>query len=393
MTAHRAAIEAGPHVIRRLCCAAGEVSQIPVEAIDDTVTLVDERPVTVEMLWREALRMLAAGHDDGAVVVHPSWWSALRVGVIAAAAATLSGAVAVQPRSWLHAMATGHHAVVSVEIADRLVAVLGPRNLAVARRATPHEVVGEVVEAIEAVGAMTPVVIDVADTGDELASLIVEAVQGVVSRVLVIDGARFAKLALAAVATPAVPPPVVPRRGAWTAARMVVAGAAATGLGLGFSAPSVQRPGRVALAQPSRTTVLVEGRVALAIPADWATQRVVSGPGSARVQVSSPADPEVALHVTQSTAPGETLSGAAERLRRAIDAEPAGVFVDFDPAGTTAGRPAVTYREVRPAHDVRWTVLVDGSVRISVGCQSPTRDPDAVREACEQAVRSAHAVE
>ena len=49
MTAHRAAIEAGPHVIRRLCCAAGEVSQIPVEAIDDTVTLVDERPVTVEM--------------------------------------------------------------------------------------------------------------------------------------------------------------------------------------------------------------------------------------------------------------------------------------------------------------------------------------------------------
>jgi type VII secretion-associated protein (TIGR03931 family) len=128
------------------------------------------------------------------------------------------------------------------------------------------------------------------------------------------------------------------------------------------------------------------------VPADWATQRVVSGPGSARVQLTSPSDPEVALHVTQSPVPGETLSGTAERLKRAIDAEPAGVFVDFNPAGTSAGRPAVTYRELRPGHQVRWTVLLDGPVRISVGCQSRPADEGAVRDACEQAVRSAHSI-
>jgi type VII secretion-associated protein (TIGR03931 family) len=143
-------------------------------------------------------------------------------------------------------------------------------------------------------------------------------------------------------------------------------------------------------AQP--TTVLVEGNVALTIPVGWRAQRVVAGPGSARVQITSPSDPEAALHVTQTPTPGETLTDAADRLRRAIDAEPAGVFVDFNPAGASAGRPAVTYREVRVTHHVRWTVLVDGSLRISIGCQSRPAAEDAVRDACEQAVRTAHAV-
>ena len=141
------------------------------------------------------------------------------------------------------------------------------------------------------------------------------------------------------------------------------------------------------------TTFLVEGRVALTVPANWPTQRVVAGPGSARVQVTSPSDPEVALHVTQSPVPGESLGDTAERLKRAIDAEPAGVFVDFNPSGYSAGRPAVTYREVRAGHHVRWTVLLDGPVRISIGCQSRPGGEDAVRDACEQAVRSAHAIE
>lgn len=98
------------------------------------------------------------------------------------------------------------------------------------------------------------------------------------------------------------------------------------------------------------------------------------------------------MHVTQSPVAGETLRGAAERLKRAIDAEPAGVFVDFIPFGSTAGRPSVTYREVRATHHVWWTVFVDGPVRISVGCQSRPGGDDAVREVCEQAVRSAHAI-
>ncbi|WP_082279850.1 type VII secretion-associated protein [Mycobacterium colombiense] len=157
----------------------------------------------------------------------------------------------------------------------------------------------------------------------------------------------------------------------------------------------MSRPGEVARkpVETAPTTFLVEGRAALSVPATWSSQRVVGGPGSARVQVTSPTDPDLALHITQSPVVGETLSGTAERLKRAIDAEAPGVFVDFDPSGTSAGRPAVTYREVRPGHHVSWTVLLDGPVRISIGCQSRAGDEGAIRDACEQAVRSARAIE
>jgi type VII secretion-associated protein (TIGR03931 family) len=140
------------------------------------------------------------------------------------------------------------------------------------------------------------------------------------------------------------------------------------------------------------TTFLVEGHVALEVPAQWPIQRVVAGPGSARLQVTSPSDPEVALHVTQSRLVVATLGATAESLKHAIDAEPAGVFVDFNPAGLSAGRTAVTYREVRASHDIRWTVLVDKAVRISIGCQSRHGHDDAVQQVCEHAVRSARAL-
>jgi type VII secretion-associated protein (TIGR03931 family) len=140
------------------------------------------------------------------------------------------------------------------------------------------------------------------------------------------------------------------------------------------------------------TTFLVEGHVALEVPAQWPMRRVVAGPGSARVQVTSPSDPELALHVTQSRVALATLGATAEFLKHAIDAEPAGTFVDFNPASRSAGRPAVTYREVRSGHDIRWTVLVDKAVRISIGCQSRHGQDDAMRQVCELAVRSARAL-
>jgi type VII secretion-associated protein (TIGR03931 family) len=96
--------------------------------------------------------------------------------------------------------------------------------------------------------------------------------------------------------------------------------------------------------------------------------------------------------VTQSRVALESLSATADSLKQAIDAEPTGVFVDFNPIGNVAGRPAVTYREVRSAHDIRWTVLVDKAIRISIGCQSRHGHEDAMRQVCELAVRSARAL-
>src|SRR5581483_5028306 len=92
---------------------------------------------------------------------------------------------------------------------------------------------------------------------------------------------------------------------------------------------------------PLPTMYFVEGHVVLEIPAQWPTRRVVTGPGSARVQITSPTDPEVALHVTQSRVALPGLDATAEFLKSAIDAAPVGVFVDFNPAARSAGHAVV----------------------------------------------------
>jgi type VII secretion-associated protein (TIGR03931 family) len=140
-------------------------------------------------------------------------------------------------------------------------------------------------------------------------------------------------------------------------------------------------------------TLLVEGRVAVMVPAQWVVQRVTSGPGSARVQVVSPTDSDIALHVTQSPlATQSSRDAVTESLRSALRKQPEGVFVEFNPADHRSDRPVITYREVRADYHIAWAVLVDKSLRIAIGCQSAPGHEGAVREECDQAIRSAHAV-
>lgn len=395
MTLHRAVVAAGPGVVRRLCCGTTESndeSAAALDAIDDPVALVDERPVGVAELWCAVLRSLAGGHR-GVLVVHPSWWPATRVSVVTAATRTVAGdEAAVEPRSW---MLTQPDSTVLVEIAERLVAISAPAAespvVALPRRMDDHGVAEEVVRVIATITEGN-VLIDAPSTvpgAPRLARTITDAVT-TGHTVTTVDDAGIIRLARASAPILDREPVVAAQAHGRTLARLAAAGVAVTAAGLAMPAVSAEDPRPAARAAP--TTVLVEGDVALTIPAGWLKQRLTGGPGSARVQITSPSDPEAALHVTQTPTPGETLAGAADRLRRAIDAEPAGVFVDFNPSGVSAGRPAVTYREIRASHDVRWTVLVDGSLRISIGCQSRTAAQDGVRDACEQAVRTAHAV-
>lgn len=131
---------------------------------------------------------------------------------------------------------------------------------------------------------------------------------------------------------------------------------------------------------------VTEGRVAVLVPEGWNVERITRGPGSRRVQVSSPADPDLALHITQSYAPGSTLADAGVVLGRAA-AGPA--FSGFRADDLVAGRPALTYREIRPGRVIRWAVLLDGVTRISIGCQSRSGAEEGIQSACEQAIRSA----
>lgn len=393
MRVHRAVIAAGPGRISRICCTTAETDgsfTAALDAVDDPVALVDGRPVAVAALWCTVLRVLIDGHR-GALVVCPTWWSTTRVELVTTAARTVAADEAlVCTRA---SILTQQNSAVLVEIAERLVAISGSGVVAVPRRTDEQALADEVAAVLKELtpdDAVIKVVIDVPTAvpgAPGLARLIADAA-GIRQVITTVDDAALTRLAH--VTAPAPDGAPVVSGGGRTLARLAVAGLTMTAAGLALPAVTAEQPRPAARVAP--TTVLVEGQVALTIPAGWLAQRVITGPGSGRVQVTSPSDPEAALHVTQTPTPGETLAGAADRLRRAIDTEPVGVFVDFDPAGAVAGRPAVTYREVRATHDVRWTVLLDGSLRISIGCQSRPAARDVVRDACEQAVRTAHAV-
>jgi type VII secretion-associated protein (TIGR03931 family) len=398
MTTH--VIEVGPGAIRQLCCGGAvivdnDIADAALESIDDAVTLMDFQPVTVETVWRTVLASMDCAAGDTAIVVHPSWWAQTRVDVVGEASHAVAGEVVVRPRTWL--LTEGFlQATVVVEIADSFVVITGATVVAHARRGDSCGVVEAIVDSVlEAADSAETVVIDAPSTvsgASALAAMIAEELRDSRLSATQVDDDRLRELAGAVIPSESstvesnsTDGGMRHQRRHWRLALVIPV------LGAALAAGALRHHGAPADAG-TQTAFLLEGHVALEVPAQWPMQRIVSGPGSARLQVTSPSDPEVALHVTQSRVALATLDATAEFLKQAIDAEQAGIFVDFNPTGQTAGRPAVTYREIRPDHDVRWSILVDKDVRISIGCQSRRGHDDAVRQACELAVRSARAV-
>ncbi|ORW12110.1 type VII secretion-associated protein [Mycobacterium kyorinense] len=383
-------IEAGPGSIRQLCCGrtADSDADAALDGIDDPVVLVDDRPVAVESLWRAVLQSLLCERPGRLILIHPSWWTQARIATVATAAQALADDVELRPRAWLLARSSPAPTVV-VEIAQRLVVVTGAVVKAEPRRGEPEQVAEAVAHVIARMTEhAATVAIDAPDSvpgAHVVATMIAERLPDRLA-VAQIDDARLHWLAASTVPGDQQAIAVVRGRRRYGGFILVVPLiAAALGL-IAYSHHETPEPGNMP------TTFLVEGRVAVQVPAGWTTQRVIAGPGSARVQITSPSDPQLALHVTQSPVGAETLVDAAESLKNAIDAEPSGVFVDFNPSGLSAGRPAVTYREVRAEHDIRWSVVLDGAIRIAIGCQNRRGDEDAIREVCELAVRSARAL-
>jgi type VII secretion-associated protein (TIGR03931 family) len=399
-------IEVGPCAIRRLCCGGATVvdaeSELAAfETIDDRIALVGLRPVTVASLWEDILASIDCGTSEHVTVVHPSWWSPARVEVVNAAARTLCGPGEIRPRSWLLARAAPAESELDtlvVEIADDFVVITGAEMKAETRRRDPLEVAEAVARSVLAMASeATTVVIDVPATvrgARTLAASIAKRLPGSCGmNVVLADDLRLRRLAgdLKSEDQRRPEADIHARqrqdRGRWARPLVVV------GVGVTVSVVALQRHSEPHADSRLPTTFALEGRVALEVPADWPVRRVVAGPGSARLQITSPTDPELALHVTQSRVALSSLAATAEFIKGAIDAAPAGVFVDFNPSDRGTGRPAVTYREIRAGHHIRWTVWVDKAVRISIGCQSRSGGGDAVSQECDLAVRSARVLD
>jgi hypothetical protein len=212
---HRAIIEAGPGIIRRLCCGTAivdddtpsEIAGAALDGIDDQVALVDGHPATVNSLWGAALRSATCAPANGAVIVHPSWWPSSRIRVVTAAAANVGDGMLARPRSWLLTQATDaeRDATVVVEIAERLVAITAPEVVAVPRCDEPRPVADDVARVIARIAAVSAVLVDAPSTvngASTLATLIADAVRRSGPAVVEIDDGRLRRLARSAASVP-----------------------------------------------------------------------------------------------------------------------------------------------------------------------------------------------
>ena len=362
-------VEVGPVTVRGPGVAAPQRIRQAIDCIDDPITLLDDRPLRVSRLWTDVLDAAAAGGGGPLAVVAPTWWPAARIEVLTAAARGLGAEVTVLRRA---ALLGGDTRATVVELSSELVVIAAP---GVSPTVLPRDD-GALVDLL---AGANEVIVDVPPAVAPPDPAVTARLRAAGAPVRFSDRARVAVAAEHRCAIAPRPVPVARRRRRLPA---LFAGAALT---VAAGAVLARAPAE----QVDATAILVEGRVAVRVPADWVAERLTDGPGSARVRVGPPGG-STALHVTQSDA--ATAVPVGESLRRALEAEPPGVFTDFDGDARVAGRPAVTYREHRAGTEITWAVVVDGTLRIAIGCQSTAGDRHDVAGPCLEAVRSARAV-
>jgi type VII secretion-associated protein (TIGR03931 family) len=385
-------IEVGPVTIRGPNRVEPDRVTAAIECIDDDIGWVGDHPVSSAELWRDVIRETVGGDADDLVLVCPTWWPSGWVDVVRDAALTVATAVAA--RSRVDVLSDGGSAV--VEIADELIVVAQGDELdAVPRRGDIDVDAGGVAERIVHSSTVLVDTPDGVEGAGPLAVAIANRLRAKGVTVKITDRSYLRRAAAALDTRERIasefPQAVIPRRRSRRVAAVFVGTLlSAAALCGGYAVNSGARTPVVA---DMPMTLLVEGRVGVKVPAQWRVERVTSGPGSARLQVVSPSDNDVVLHITQSTlAAWQTAEVVAESLRTALGEQPAGVFVDFNPAARAADRPAMTYREIRQDRRIGWTVLVDKTLRIAIGCQTAPGREHLVREVCDRAVGSAHAI-
>lgn len=338
-------------------------------AIDDHYTLVGDRPVAVDELWRSVLRAAAPGANR-LVLICPGWWRPARINRIRRAAAGTQHVVRL--RHDCHRTP----ADALVEITEHFLLVRrGGRPVASIPRphGTGRTQLAEAVGRHISVGG--PVLIDAAiEIPDvlDLADAIAAHCRARGNDITVTDDHVLGRQ------RPAPRRRSMPRR--WWLPAAVSAAVLATATVSGLRAgPRVVDDAEIGVQ-------VTEGRVSARVPAGWALVRVVAGAGSARLQVISPQDPDAAILIAQSPSTPEP----AATLAAALDRQPPGVFGGLH-TERRAGRDVLSYREIRSGRYIDWSVVLDGPVRIAVGCQQPAANPNSIRARCDEVLGSVRA--
>lgn len=382
-------VEVGPATVRGPNHADAEWVSAAIDGIDDELTLMDECAVAVSDVWRKVMNDVVGGPTETMVLVCPTWWAPSRVECVRDAASTVATDVLVQRRAEALRAHFPDRATTVVEIAPAFVVVSSPDGgVQIAARGDADAVVAKipmsmtvVLDAAEGVAGGWTLAADIADRlrANGVAVTITDRnwLHHNPSGVPPEEEVREPE---------ARPSTRRNRRAAPILTGTLVSAAVVCG---GFATQHDVQPSGANVPM----TLLIEGRVGVMVPAQWVVERVTAGPGSARVQVVSPTDTHAAVHITQSPLiPHSSYEEVVESLRSTFRQQPDGVFVDFNPSDHRAHQAVATYREIRKDHHVAWAVLIDESLRIAIGCQSAPGHEEAVRDACDQAIRSAHAV-
>jgi type VII secretion-associated protein (TIGR03931 family) len=381
-------VEVGPGAIRGPCHAAENLTSTALDCIDDDIAMLDDQPVAVGALWREVFRTVMPERVETAALICPTWWPSPRVELVREAAAVRSAKVVVRQRAEILASDVAGEPTI-VEIAPVFVVIWqAGRVLSTEPRLGEPAHIARSVAA--AVGAPTTVLVD-APAGVAGAVGLADAI----CDRLRADGTTVKTVHSDRVLVDAREPQTYKthplrsrRRSGHRAAAMTALGASVVLLYVGLNLASGADGSHTSMPM----TLLVEGRVALKVPALWAVRRISSGPGSARVEVTAPDDSTAVLITQSQVRRGESLAATSATLRSALDDQQDGAFTQFNPDDRRADRPAATYRELRGARQIDWAVFVDDTVRIGLGCQSAPGSEQAVQDVCEEAIRSAHAL-
>lgn len=184
-------------------------------------------------------------------------------------------------------------------------------------------------------------------------------------------------------------PPIAPARRVPRAALAVAVAVLLAVLAAGLVA---RWPRPAAVAQPPLRTI---GPAALEIPADWrrtelSGDRPDDGRGL-RAVFADGTDGRRLIVVVTALRAGADRESVAQSLANRIAQRGDDVVVEFAAASSYGGRDVISYREAPESGPaVRWYVVVDGGLQVSVGCQDGN-GAERIDAVCARAVGTARA--
>lgn len=393
--------------------------------IDSTFVAVDGVPRAADEVWREALRAVVrhVGHAP-LVIGHPSTWGSVRRGVLARAASAVGVPATLLPRAVLVARSHSDTVMgncVVVETTHRPCyptgTTPGPWDVQRMLRtstgwiversgvltvgedaAMGEQIVALIDDSVEAVfvDGADPVVVQ-----DAIEQICAYAVAG---RVVAVDrsvlrrhGARTTVVApLPDIAVSALPDPTM--RPSWVRRhRVAVAAASAIVMGLAVAGVVGWRHDEPAGTDYRDAAV---GRTTLSTPASWHESSLPApgdpadrGTSRARTVFTDPATGGRILLVQSDVRSASTLESVARSLGNRITQRGDEVVSEFSASTTFGGREVIAYREAPASGSaIRWYVLVDDDLQVSVGCQAGSAG-EPVDAECARAVSTVQIAE